>query len=246
MISYYINLDNRLDRNIHFLTQITKSNIIKPNIKRYSAIDGKNIDPLVLDSGFISNNIRDEAYSTLYKTWGISLTPGAIGCALSHYALYKECLDNKYETMFIFEDDIYINDDIDYYIEQALNLNHKNFDIIYFGYTNNIKLIPIQDNIFFSRVNSRVHGTFAYMITQIGANKILKNVFPISTQIDSAISHEIINKNIIAYATNTRIIQSDASSYTSKFGTDIQGIGGVKNTTMNTLNDPLEDIFCTY
>ena len=40
------------------------------------------------------------------------LTPGAVGCALSHVKCYQKVVDEKLDFALIFEDDICINQDI--------------------------------------------------------------------------------------------------------------------------------------
>ena len=95
---FVINLDRRENRLKNFMLTINKNNI---NIKRYSAIDGLNIDisdelkkrinPWNLDKKNISNE---------------NMLRGILGCCLSHLNLWKIISEMKDEYIFVFKDDL--------------------------------------------------------------------------------------------------------------------------------------------
>lgn len=242
--SYYINLDHRQDRNLHFLKEISKCKYFKYHINRYPGIYGQNLDIQDLDNSFITDQGKKEVIDNTQKYWGISLTYGGVGATLTHYNIYRECFYKKYNSVFIFEDDIYIDSLIDQYLDQIYVLDFSTFDILYFGYHGH-SLSKNKINNFFSKVTGGIYGMFGYLVTQRGADNLIHKVFPITTQLDSAITHNIKNNNIVAYVANERVVTSEPSCYHSKFGTDIQGINGIKNQQANPPNDPLEDVFCT-
>ena len=76
---YYINLDKREDRLADFQRDVIKGlDLDKTKVKRISAIDTTSLD------------IRDS---------------GIIGCGLSHLKVWKDMIDNRYNSAIIFEDD---------------------------------------------------------------------------------------------------------------------------------------------
>lgn len=237
---YYINLDNRTDRNDNVINEIQKSSYLK-NIQRYSGINGKNIDIPALDESFITKKGKEIVIANKIRRWGIDLTYGSVGCALSHFYLYKKCLDNFYESILIFEDDITLTNNIDTILEEVYNLDFTSFDILYLGCHNKPHCIQLNNSIF--KVHSFIYGCFGYLVTNRGARNLLQNLFPITKQFDSEIS-TLINKHQI----DVLITQPHAVNSVPKFGTDNQGVYGLKkdNEKPEIMSDLLlDDVFRT-
>lgn len=77
---------------------------------------------------------------------GKDLTPGEIGCALSHLGVYKDILANGYQKALILEDDIAVATDAAEALSQSLSELPDQWDLLYLGYlynTDKIKL-PIK------------------------------------------------------------------------------------------------------
>jgi hypothetical protein len=61
---------------------------------------------LVRDGYFIFVKLGEEFYDkTVFSSW---LTPGALGCTLSHLSVLQDAYDQNYETIWILEDDFNI------------------------------------------------------------------------------------------------------------------------------------------
>src|SRR5439155_442477 len=82
---YYINLDRSPERNEHMQTQLQKFKV--KEWKRIQGIEGPN-DPSII----YTNDFKD-------------MTPGEIGCSLSHLRAIKTAYDNGLESVLIMEDD---------------------------------------------------------------------------------------------------------------------------------------------
>lgn len=233
---FYINLDFRTDRNRHFLNKIDNIPILRNNIRRFSGIDGKKIDIETLSSNFITEKGKKVVLNNKYNKAGVpDLTYGAVGCALSHYSLYKECVENNYESILIFEDDAYLFAD---QFEEKLNMIHQldfnHFDILFLGtyreyngvisYLNfNEKEKPIVKNYFIEPLKLPLIGCYATFITNRGAKKLIETLFPISIQFDIEMGHKIEEDKIKALRFNENIV------YTcTKFTSNIQGLTGLK------------------
>ena len=62
------------------------------------------------------------------------MTPGGIGCALSHLSALKDALDHEYQTIWILEDDIQIKDDprqVTEYMDLLDKETQGDWDILY-------------------------------------------------------------------------------------------------------------------
>lgn len=229
---YFINLDHRPDRKNHFLEQIKKSKYCAKSTSRYRAVDGKNIDIDSIPSHIITNYGKKQVLSNKVNTLGYDLTAGGLGCALSHFNLYKECIDKNYNSILIFEDDINIDTNFDTILEQVCNLDFNTFDLLYLGYHHDPNTSSHPSGL--RKVVNNIYGTFGYIITNRGANFLVNKIFPLSIQIDSAILDAIKKNQITSLISTQKVIHSN-----SKFSTDIQGQKGLRNK----LNDPFLEVF---
>lgn len=240
---FYINLDRRPDRDKHIRTELSKHNQNKNQTllditERVSAVDGSRLD---LDD--ISKNIITSEGITAAKNKtnmeGISLTPGAIGCAMSHRNIWLRIKnDPNIDNALILEDDIdldknFISKLIDY---QNITIP---YDILFLGYhPATIKYIQNKSNI-----AKKVYGLFGYIVTKKGANKLLK-IFPITRQIDTELSESFgkFNINVIILGPDQRIITSEPSEIATTFGTDIQ----TKTNNINIIEPYTSDMLPVY
>src|SRR5271154_1244753 len=96
---FYINLDRRPDRNAN-VQKLLKQFDIQHISQRISAVDGSvlNLD-LIPDTIISKQGIRDAKDST--KNTGIPLTPGAIGCAMSHMYVWKQIIKQNLNSTLI-------------------------------------------------------------------------------------------------------------------------------------------------
>lgn len=219
---FYINLDRRYDRLNNVKKEIQKSNILKKNIKRYQAIDGQTID-LESVSEFITKKGLNIVKEKKIHHYGVTLTYGSLGCAISHYNLFKHCSENQDGNILILEDDIKISHNIDKYIQQ-INETKEYYDIFYLGLHRgkHTKTNPTKNpNII--RLGGYFWGGFAYVLTPKACRYIINRVFPISQQFDSEINIHARQGKIICLAFNTNLIKSGS------FSSDNQGKSGLKH-----------------
>jgi len=230
----YINLDRRTDRNLNVIEQLNKVGLLEM-AERFSAIDGKKLDLNKLDRNIITlEGIEFAKKSDIIYT---HLTLGAIGCAMSHRAIYQKIIDENINSCLILEDDITLDDrfiDQIKIIENELKVNDYDYDLFFLGYHPGS---TYDENKKFKKV----YGLFGYIVTKSGAKKLL-DLFPITYQIDTEITRNTNKINIFGVDISNRIILSDQSQYSYKFGTDIQikdnGVNGV-----NGVNKKIKYIF---
>ena len=165
-----INLKRRPDR----LEKIKKKlNELKLNFTRYEAMD-------------LSNTAVSNEQYKIFNGNDFYYRDGVVGCALSHYNLWKELVKSDKNFYIIIEDDcefcINVKDCFTKYIKEI-----ESKDLIFFGYHNvdkNInnntkdvesKIIEIKS---FNKLdtNSYYGGTHCYSITKNGAKKLLNYI----------------------------------------------------------------------
>lgn len=173
ILVYYINLDRRPDRNQKFINDI-KDTIFKDNYQRFSAVDGKQI---------AKNNV----YFNRYHRFDLQHKSGWIGCAESHIALWKICVE-KNRHMLIFEDDPVFKPGYNKNMKIALTHLPKEYDIVYFHVNNKVEHIPYSN--YFDKIIKHNYSTTNYIVSPRGAKKLLEHLSPYkpSNQIDILIT----------------------------------------------------------
>jgi GR25 family glycosyltransferase involved in LPS biosynthesis len=212
---YYINLDRRPDRDEHINSELKKINFEGP-IERIDAIDGRKTNINNLPNSLITDEGKYDAQDKNKGMYYI-LTPGAVGCALSHLKTYNKIIEEMKndEHALILEDDITIDNN---FMNKLNNYTNKipKFDILFLGYHNYSDSIEHDDY----GVLGKIWGLFGYIINKKAAIEI-KKVFPLRYQIDTEMPK--IFKNLNVFYLKEKLILSDVSQNTnSLFPTDTQ------------------------
>jgi GR25 family glycosyltransferase involved in LPS biosynthesis len=158
-----INLLRRMDRR-----DSTIENFKRVNITNYEFIDAVDGKTLTQNSELIS----------LFKGNDFGNRRGVIGCALSHYNLWKKLLESDFEYFIIMEDDFTIVKSFKEKIEQ---INFEKYDILFMGYHicpekvkhRNCNKNDINLTIDRFVVDNFCGGTHCYSINKNGARKLL-------------------------------------------------------------------------
>lgn len=222
MKSFVINLKRRTDRKNKIKKLFNDCNF--SNYEFYEAVDGSTL----------TNN--EEIYN-LFKGNDFGWRKGVIGCALSHYNLWKQLLNHSDEYYCIFEDDI---DILENYQDLAINLDkcitflsaNKEIDLLFLGYSMYKHLRKQFREIYdigdgklkFEKYASNLYigGFFGYIINKNFAKKMVDyiNLNGIRHGIDYLIK---LNKNLTVYECKPLFIQTDwVDNINSKIDSDIQ------------------------
>lgn len=95
---YVINLDHKVERRNHMDTLLINHGF---QYERFSAVNGWALDKSQLRKFHLNclPPVKERRY----------ISPGQIGCLLSHLSIIKQALDKGYETIWILEDDVIFN-----------------------------------------------------------------------------------------------------------------------------------------
>lgn len=139
------------------------------------AVDGKK-----LTSDFL--------VAEVYQYPECGLTPGEIGCALSHLAIYKKIRDENIKIAFVLEDDAVLDAKINVILDQIEQLDDATKPNIYlFSYTNDYRAKSLfEDKI----ANFSIHSFYnascahAYAINSLAAKNLCASLLPIKYEAD--------------------------------------------------------------
>lgn len=213
-----------------------KMNSLGIEIEKISACDG-----LELDETKISKASTPSVEYTL--KYGRSLhrempSVGAIGCYLSHVKIWKKIIQKNLQNVLILEDDFHIPDIKA--IKEYLKFLPKNYHTAFLGYFKQLTQIDHKEskiNDYWTFNPSLLFGTYGYLISREGAERLLEKAFPIEMQVDSYISYMSLLDYISCYRSNKPLILTENISPST-----IQNLSGIK-CFINDLN--LHTIICS-
>ena len=217
-----LNLERRPDRKEDTIKKFIDANVCSDKYKFIKAIDGKLLKPTAeLKHIFLNNDFGSNR--------------GVIGCALSHYSLWIELLNDKYNDYYvIMEDDCTFCNNFKQQIELIQTSNEfSKRDVLFLGYhmfeKNRIKYYKIYNDISETveiKPLSRdvyIGGTFSYSINKNGA-KILVDYIK-----NNGIKHGIDYLNILltnlnSYECQPQLTFSDWNENYKPIDSDIQNM----------------------
>ena len=108
--------------------------------------------------------------------WSRNLTPGEIGCALSHYSIIEGAYNSGYENVLILEEDFKIYNNYKKFPEFELNHLNDDYSICYLGRSALDKSAEESVNEMMVRAGY-TFNTHAYVISRKGMKEILESDF---------------------------------------------------------------------
>ena len=196
----YINLADQSEKNTEFTKRVAKrSKFLSENMNRFEAVNGRNLDIRTIDDNIITEHARKSILQGQQRVFGISMTYGALGCALSHMLIWQEYVAHS-KPILVLEDDAGICEDFDNHLENLLeHIKNLDYDIVYLG----LHHVPHlnKNNVvsdFLYKPKGLACGTFGMIVSAAGRKKLLETIFPMNVQIDSCISSKKDQMNIYA------------------------------------------------
>lgn len=126
LVTYYINLDRRTDRNEHMIKQLEYLDNIC-DYERIRAYDGKELN--------IDDYVRRELLPPSPRWSGREFRRGELGCIMSHIRSWKIFIKSKKKYLLHLEDDVILNKKyFDKIFDKIMNNIEKlDFDWLYVG-----------------------------------------------------------------------------------------------------------------
>lgn len=213
-----VNLTRRPDRKEAMLTKFNNFGVDLKTVEFVEAIDGNQLKPnLEINELFFGNNYNDRR--------------GFIGCALSHYYLWKRLLDDfEHDYYLIMEDDAQINSNFKEEIA-AISSMISSTDFLFLGYLMYERVRrecaaiydapgPIKE-IYPLDQDKYIGGFAGYYITKSGAKKMIDYIS------NNGITHGIdylvkLVPGLRCYETRPHLVFADWAENGKKVDTNIQ------------------------
>lgn len=153
-------------------------------IERLPAVDGRKMSPEALE--------RYRVNKPLFWDWmAHKLTPGEIGCFLSHRKFWEKMLNDGHEVAFVLEDDMQMAQDILAFWEQS-DWVPRDADFVKLNLfpTDSSNLFPVGlpvgrvGNRNIVRTMGRIYGTGCYVLTAKAAQRCLNASTVMSLPVD--------------------------------------------------------------
>jgi GR25 family glycosyltransferase involved in LPS biosynthesis len=202
---YCINLKRRPDRWEKIKKEFKSNNLF---VERFDAVDGMELD----DNEIILNH-ND-----------LKLKNGAQGALKSHRSILKDAIDNNYERICIFEDDISFCKDFINRFKYYAKFTPDNWDIMYLGCHFNNCPLPEETKKKYIFKNIRNYGCFSMIIKKEMIKKIYEYTKDEIKPIDNYIAELCGNNNFysfIPFFVKTINTKSDISDSNVEFEYDV-------------------------
>lgn len=191
------------------------------NFERIEAVNGKEVS-------------KEDREKYVSRACGVLCTDSIIGCALSHYFIWKRVLEEGLDSVLVLEDDVFFVDDYKTIFANAMRQLPDDWDVFYLGCHGLCNKDKSYKNPFISVFhlvkNSQVDkfvsknvfipefplATHAYAISASGCKKLLEAMSKVAYHVDvmMAFQHKLLN----VYACNPNIAYqlSEDSSISNK------------------------------
>ncbi len=208
---YLINMGKNVDRLNNFVNQYKKSDLSFKSMYRYEAIDGRTVK--------IKDYVSPRAYAEIMaaektgtRTRHYQLTPGGVGCYLSHQNVLKIVAESSKEFAIIFEDDCIIDPHIYEKMTDVMLEIPSEWDILLLG-CQCIRCLKYEK---YTDID-RFFQTHGYVINNKSAAKIYDHLskLQIEAQIDTVLSNMIKQGIIKVFCLNNMLVQQDSSFVTT-------------------------------
>ena len=163
-----------------------------------------------IDGRTMPEQVRNEfiqARKNAYAPKGLppsswEVTPGVVGCALSHINAYKTIVESDAPAALILEDDAILTEKVKNIINNELIIKHLQegsveliqlaavkSDYIYLPEIKFLDRIKLGPGLIIGKPSKIIPGTSCYIISRSGAQKLLENILPLRYASDQILAN---------------------------------------------------------
>ena len=179
--------------------------------------------------------LYSEKKAKQFHRYDKEMTHGEVACALSHKNLWQLIIENKYEKVLVFEDDVVPDEHTFPFIPVIFNELPKDWELLYLGYDKNerrrkgkqrfyhvlsaLKLLKwnqkMVKNLYPMKISKHISKsgfhdmTHSFALTLKGAEKLTKLQTPVSFPADNALSYAAKNELVKAYICHPKIFHQE-------------------------------------
>lgn len=196
-------------------------------------------DKLTLDWDRLrADGLYDEARARAASRHGKTMSPGHVGCSLSHRQLYEATVRNGWERVLVFEDDLVPRPDGLARTADVLAQLPQSWELVYLGWQN-FERVTLRDRakeaLYLGLSALRLmkwtpaevrrlhptpfsanlwraglhHCTHAYAFTQAGARKLLAAQTPVAHNADQLLIHLVLRGELEAYVAVPKLFDQE-------------------------------------
>ena len=183
---FYINMDRSKDRR-HFIERNVAPDV--PQLQRIPGVDGSKLDLAGKDARLASlitrYNIKNDTRQTDFEIDRV----GAVGCTLSHKAVWEAFLETGKDHAVVFEDDLYWSSKHKKQLLNVLKRMPDEADIVLLG-CNALKTRGFDEDGLWDTVLD-FFQTHAYIITREAVKKLLPEMIPVEVHMDAFLARAV-------------------------------------------------------
>ena len=196
--AYLINLERRPERLENFKKSYYASELSNNKLIIIKAVDGANLGEI---EGYMTEGTQ-RIITTGKRRDSDELTPGMLGCYLSHYKLYDEFLASGKQYAYVFEDDGKVLPEFKNKFKNA----PADWDILMTGVQSCMECPEVNQD--FTRAES-FYGTGGYIISRAGAEKMKRFREPtITLQIDGFMGKLCKERKVNIYSLKKNLVDT--------------------------------------
>jgi glycosyl transferase, family 25 len=170
-----------------------------------AAIDGHRLSPAELCTSYSQEHAQ--------RAIGRPMTPGEIGCSLSHMTVYRRMIEENLDSLVVLEDDARVSADLRFVLERAEQWP-QDWEVMYLCHhgndTNHISLrgqTPLGPRHRIVRFSDRPLLSVAYVVSSSAARKLLCAGFPVSVPADELLNGYAIPVSLRRYGIHPVVVE---------------------------------------
>jgi GR25 family glycosyltransferase involved in LPS biosynthesis len=230
---FVLNLDRRPDRWRGVLEQLRRARIDPARVTRVPGVDGATLPPVaqLVANGTLTATGAQRMVDVPVKDklYGMDLTPGAVGCALGHRAIWRAVADGGLRCALILEDDVELHPRIARTFAERWQHMPSDWQLAYLGGVDLLRDGKPPRPFVASGVRRAFKGhreLTAYVVHAASAARCLELTQPLTWQIDTHIcatcAFDAAAQDEYISDPLSYVLQPSLAIQVAKFGTDVQ------------------------